>query len=47
MDIGNARVSAEQASGATAETSWSVGVWFAFTYYRRPALLVGREARIR
>jgi hypothetical protein len=30
-----------------AETSSSLGYWFSFTYYAPPALLAGREARMR
>ena len=35
------------AEGAAAATSWSLGYWFGFTYYAPPALLAGREARMR
>jgi hypothetical protein len=27
--------------------SWQFGYWFSFTYYAPPALLAGREARMR
>jgi hypothetical protein len=30
-----------------AATPWALGYWFSFTYYAPPALLAGREARMR
>ena len=31
----------------TVETPVALGYWFSFTYYAPPALLAGREARMR
>jgi hypothetical protein len=47
METRSGLVGLNVTEGAAAATSWSLGYWFGFTYYVPPALLAGREARMR